>query len=274
VKAIPRFSGARFTAIARAEFLKIWASNIPLVMLFALPIGSYLFVLELYHVERMSDNLRIGNALDVLPLLFFVTWKTLLFQAAMLTFTAFWATVDSQYGMVRVACSQPVSRVEYFLGRWCGIMAHVVIFTIVLVASDLAWTAIYSGIHGIRAHDLASVARFAVELLTFVVAITSIAMATASFRRTVGAGIVTALMGFILLAVMTMVPFDVISPRLILMRYFSFPLGELRNPFTAGGDSPFLRVHSVAEFYQVALGTPLLFVLPAIVYFRNRDIVE
>jgi hypothetical protein len=33
-------------------------------------------------------------------------------------------------------------------------------------------------------------------------------------------------------------------------------------------------VHSVADFYRVALITPLLFVLPAIAYFRNRDIVE
>jgi len=192
----------------------------------------------------------------------------------MLTFAAFWATVDSQYGMIRVACSQPVSRVEYFLGKWCGITAHVMIFTIMLVASVLAWTAIYSGMHGIRIHDLAVVARFAVELVTFVVALTSIAMATASWRRTVGEGIVVALIGFILLAIMTTLPFEVLAPRLILMRYFSFPLGELRNPFTAGGDSPFLRVHSVAEFCRVVLFTPLLFVLPAIVYFRNRDIVE
>jgi ABC-type transport system involved in multi-copper enzyme maturation permease subunit len=274
VKAARRFSGARLASISRAEFLKIWASNIPLVMLVALPVGSYLFVLDLYHGERISDHLHIGNALDVFPLLFFATWKTSLFQVAMLTFAAFWATVDSQYGMIRVACCQPVSRVEYLLGKWCGITAHVVIFTIMLVASELAWTAIYSGVHGVREHDLASIARFTVELLTFVVALTSVWMATASCRRTVGAGIVTALMVFILLAFMTMLPFGVLSPRLVLMRYFFFPFGELRNPFPAAVDSAFLRVHSVADFCRVVLLTPLLFVLPAIVYFRNRDIVE
>ena len=92
----PRFSVARFAAMSRAEFLKIWASRIPLVILVALPLGTYLFVLELYKVEGIGDRIH-GNALDALPILFFATWKTLMFQMAMLTFAAFWATVDSQY---------------------------------------------------------------------------------------------------------------------------------------------------------------------------------
>ncbi len=62
----------------------------------ALPLGSYLFVLELYEVEGIGDRIQ-GNALDTLPVLFFATWKTLMFQMAMLTFAAFWGTVDSQY---------------------------------------------------------------------------------------------------------------------------------------------------------------------------------
>ena len=193
---------------------------------------------------------------------------------AMLTFAAFWATVDSQYGMIRVACSQPVSRLEYVLGKWCGIMMHVAIFTVMLIASELAWAGIYSGILGVQGRDVASVASFAVELVTIVVAITSIGLAVASCRRTVGSGIVTAIMAFILLAFMTMLSFRVIAPQFVLMRYFFFPFGELRNPFPTNADSPFIRVHSTAEFYRIALVTPLLFVLPALLYFRNRDIVE
>ena len=268
------FRPARLAAIARAEFLKVWASRIPLVILLALPVGTYLFVFELYHVERMGDHLHIANALDALPLVLFAAWKTLLFQAAMLTFAAFWTTVDSQHGMVRVACCQPVTRVEYLLGKWCGITAHVVIFTIVLVVSGLVWTGIYSGLRGVRGQDAASLARFTVDLVMLTVALTSVAMATASLRRTVGAGIVVALMAFILLAFMTMLPFDLVPPRLVLMRYFFFPLGELRDPFPATADSLFHRLHSVADFCRVAVATPLLFVLPAVVYFRKRDIVE
>jgi ABC-type transport system involved in multi-copper enzyme maturation permease subunit len=269
----PRFSVARFVAIARADFLKIWASRIPLVILVALPLGTYLFVLELYKVERFTDRVQ-GNAFDALPILSFTIWKTAMFQMAMLTFAAFWATVDSQYGMIRVACTQPISRLEYVLGKWCGIMAHVTIFTAMLIASELAWTGIYSGIRGIQAREVAAVARFAVEVATFVVAITSIGMAVASCRRTVGSGIVTAVMSFIFLAVMTMLSFRVIAPQFVLMRYFSFAFGELKNPFPTYADSPFIRVHSVAEFYGIALATPVLFMLPALLYFRKRDIVE
>jgi ABC-type transport system involved in multi-copper enzyme maturation permease subunit len=273
MKTTPRFSVTRFIAIVRAEFFKIWASRIPLVIMVSLPLGTYLFVLELYKVERIGDRFQ-GNALDALPILFFTTWKTPMFQMAMLTFAAFWATVDSQYGMIRVACSQPISRLEYVLGKWCGIMAHVTIFTAVLIASELAWTGIYSGIRGIGAGDAATLARFAVEFTTFVIAITSIGMAAASCRRTVGSGIVTAIMSLILLAFMNMLSFRVIAPQFVLMRYFSFAFGELKNPFPAFADSPFIRVHSVAEFYRTALVTPVLFILPALLYFRKRDIVE
>jgi ABC-type transport system involved in multi-copper enzyme maturation permease subunit len=268
------FSVRRCTAVARAEFLKIWASKIPLVIVVALPAGTYLFILELYHVERMSDHLAIGNAVQALPLVFKATWSTLLFQAAMLTFAAFWATVDSQYGMIRVGCCQPLTRTEYLLGKWSGISAHIVLFSIALVLAEVMWTGIYSGFRGVGAGDGVRVARFALELAVLIVAISVVAMAAASCRRTVGSGIVTALMAFILLAVMTMLPFDVLSPRFILLRYFFYPLQGLAVPMSAGADSPFRRPDFLTSFYAVAVATPLLFAVPAALYFRSRDIVE
>ena len=267
------FSVARFAAMTRAEFLKIWASRIPLVILVALSVGTYLFVLELYKIEGIGDRVH-GNLFDALPILFFATWKTVIFQMAMLTFAAFWATVDSQYGMVRVACCQPISRLEYLLGKWTAIMAHVAIFTMMLIGSELAWTGIYSGTRGIQTDQVAAVARFGAEVTAFTVAMTFIGIAAASFRRTVGSAIVTAIMSFIFLAFMTMLSFRVIAPQWVLMRYFFFAVGELKNPFPTAGDSPFIRVHSQFEFYRVALLTPLLFMLPALIYFRKRDIVE
>lgn len=268
------FSIRRCAAVARAEFLKIWASKIPLVILIALPVGTYLFILEMYHVERMSEHLAIENAVQALPLVFKATWGTLLFQAAMLTFAAFWTTVDSQYGMVRVGCAQPLTRIEYLLGKWTGIGAHIVIFSMALVVSELAWTGLYSGFRGLRAPDVASVARFAFDLSVLVLAISVIAMAAASSRRTVGSGIVTALMAFILLALMTMVPFDVLSPRLVLLRYFFYPLQDLPAQLSRGGDSPFIRPSFLTSFYSVAVATSALVAVPATLYFRRRDIIE
>jgi ABC-type transport system involved in multi-copper enzyme maturation permease subunit len=269
-----QFSVRRCAAVARAEFLKIWSSKIPLVILVALPIGTYLFILELYHVERMAERLGVRNAVQALPLVFFATWKTPLFQAAMLTFAAFWTTVDSQYGMVRVGCCQPLTRAEYLLGKWCGIGTHVVLFSVALVLSELMWTGIYSGFAGVGVADVVRVARFAFDLAVLVAAISVVAMAAASSRRTVGSGIVTALMAFILLALMTMIPFDLVSPRLVLLRYFFYPLQELAVPVSTGADSPFRRPEFLTSFYAVALATPLLFAVPAALYFRSRDIVE
>jgi ABC-type transport system involved in multi-copper enzyme maturation permease subunit len=274
MKLTGQFSVRRCAAVARAEFLKIWASNLPLVILVALPIGTYLFVLELYHVERLSQHLPIQNAFQALPVVFKAMWATLLFQAAILTFAAFWTTVDGQYGMIRVGCRQPVTRIEYLSGKWAGIGAHIVLFSTALVASELAWTGLYSGFKGTRAADVASVAWFALDLSVLTLAISVVGMAAASFRRTVGSGIVTALMAFLFLAFMTMLPFDLLSPRFILLRYFFYPLQDLALPLVVGADSPFHRPAFLKSFYSVALATPLLFAVPAMVYFSRRDIVE
>jgi hypothetical protein len=268
------FGFRRYAAVSRAEFMKIWASRLPLVVLVALPVGTFLFILELYHVERAGERLAFENAVQALPLVFKATWGTLLFQAAMMTFAAFWTTIDSQYGMVRVGCCQPVTRIEYLLGKWTGIGAHVVLFTMALVASELAWTGLYSGVRGLGASDMAAVARFALDLTVFTLAISVVAMAAASSRRTVGSGIVTALMAFLLLAFMTMLPFDLVPPRLILLRYFFYPLQDLPAQISRGGDSPYLRPPFLTSFYSVALATSLLFAAPAAALFAKRDIVE
>ena len=192
----------------------------------------------------------------------------------MLAFAAFWATVDSQYGMVRVGCCQPLARAELLLGKWCGIGAHIVLFSVALVLSELFWTTIYSGLRGIGVADGVRVARFTFDLAVLIVAISVVAMAAASFRRTLGSGIVTALLAFILLAFMTMLPFDLVSPRLILLRYFFYPLQDLPAQISRRGDSPYLRPPFLTSFYSVALATPVLFAVPAALYFRKRDIVE
>jgi hypothetical protein len=58
------------------------------------------------------------------------------------------------------------------------------------------------------------------------------------------------------------------------MRYFFFPLGELPNPWPGHHDSPFVRVHTLAEFWTVVPATPLLLSVAALLHFRRRDITE
>jgi ABC-type transport system involved in multi-copper enzyme maturation permease subunit len=265
---------SRFRAACQAEFLKIWASRIPLTILVAVPALTYLFVFELYHVEHLNDLMKPTNALQSLPVVFFAIWKSLLFQAAVVGFSAFWATVDSQYGMVRIGVCQPVTRIEYLVGKWFAISAHVAILAAGFSASLIGWTCLYSGVHGLGVAGVLAMMRFSLELVCLVASIAAITMIAASFRRTVGSGIMVAFMAFIALAIMTVLPFHVLSPRFVLFRYFSFPLGELPDPFPTEGDSIYVRVRTVADFVLVTTMTPLLLALPALAYFRRRDIGE
>src|SRR5512136_435179 len=162
---------------AGAEFRKIAAARMTLAFLLALPVGTYLFGFELYHVERAAERLAVPGVLHAVPVLFFASWKTLLFQAALVSFAAFWTTLDSQYGMIRVACAQPVSRTTYLVGKWLGIGGHLVILSAVYVLCHGLWGALYSGLGGLGVAQWAALARFAIEVLAFSLALAWIGMA-------------------------------------------------------------------------------------------------
>jgi len=269
-------AGASLGRQAAAEFRKIAAARATLAFLLALPVGTYLVAFELYHVEWAGDRMavRVPDVMHAIPLLFFASWKTLLFQAALVSFAAFWTTLDSQYGMIRVACTQPVSRVTYLVGKWLGIGGHVVILSAVYVLCQGLWGALYSGLGGMGLPQWTALARFAIEAIVLSLALAWIGMAAASFRRTVGSGIVIAVMGVVVLALMMMIPFDVVPPRFVFMRYFFFPLGELPNPWPGHPDSPFVRARTVTEFWAIVPSTPLVLSLAALLHFRRRDITE
>ncbi len=256
-----------------AEFLKIRASQFPLVILAALPAGAFLFVFELYHMEGLAQHVG-PDSLRQFGVLFFTAWKTLLFQATMVAFAAYWTTVDSQYGMIRVAACQPLTRMQYLLGKWIGMAAHVVLLTIAYIVTLLMWTAIYAGWQGVEGAALVAIVLFSVQTIVFTTALTLITAAAASLRTTVSAGMITALLILILLSLAMMLPFDVVSPRFVFMRYFLFPLGELPNPFPTESDSPFVRVLPTIDFYRTTAVTVMCFMAPAIWWFRRRDIQE
>ena len=267
----PARGGVRATAVA--EFRKIHASRFPLVILAALPPGMFLFVFELYHMEDLAQ--RVGpDPLTQFAVLAFTAWKTLLFQATLVAFAAYWTTIDSQYGMIRVAACQPLTRVQYLLGKWLGIGMHVMLLTIAYIATLLTWTTLYAGWEGVDGTTLGALLRFSAQTVVFTTALTLITAAAASLRTTVSAGVITALLTIILLSFAMMLPFDVVSPRFVFMRYFLFPLGELPNPFPAEADSPFVRVLPAIDFYRTTAATAVCFMAPAIWLFRRRDIHE
>ena len=259
---------------AVAEFRKIAAARVTLAFLIAVPVGTFLFAFEIFQVEDAHAHMKIPGMFHALPLLYFAAWKALLFQAALVAFAAFWMTIDSQYGMIRVACTQPVSRTVYLVGRWMGIGAHVAILSAVFAFSLMLWGTVYAGLGDVSADQVAPLARFLGEVAWFSVALAGVGMATASFRRTVGSGIVTAVIAIILLSFTMMIPFDVVPPQFVFMRYFFFPLGELPNPWPAETDSPFVRLRTIGQFLAVVPATPFVLSLVAVLHFRTRDITE
>jgi ABC-type transport system involved in multi-copper enzyme maturation permease subunit len=236
-----------------------------------------LFAFNFYRFELVRGGAYAKRAaMDVLPVLLFGTWKTLLLPAALIAFCAFWTTLDSQYGMIRVGCCQPLSRTEYLAGKWLAVSLYVLLFCIAFVLVHLVWVAVESGLSGVGAAGLARIGRFALELSVFALALSWVSMAVASLRRTVGGGIVTAYLAVITLALTTMLPHDLVPPRLVLMRHFFFPLQEFPDPFAAMGyhDTPFARMYTSGDFWFVVVATPLAFLVPALLVFRRRDITE
>ncbi len=253
----------------------MWASRIPLAFAVITALLVSVFAFEVYHVERALEHVPSPHGTpNVASAFLFGTWKTLLFPAALVAFCAFWVTVDSQYGMIRVGSLQSLTRAEYLVGRWLALAAYASLFAATYVLSHLAWIVAYSGGTAFGLIGAGRMARFSAEMVLVAVALALIAAAAASFRRTVGSGIVTACLAIIGLALMTMLPTHVVSPRLVFMRYFFFPFGELVDPFTDYHDSPFVRAHGLGDFVLVMVATPLAFMIPAAVHFCRRDITE
>ena len=264
----------RLGAALAAEVRKIWASRTPLAFALTTVLVVSAFAFEIYHVEHALEHIPPPDGTKIASMFFFGSWKTLMFPAALVAFCAFWVTVDSQYGMIRVGSLQPLTRAEYLAGRWLALCVYAALFVATYLLTHLAWIAACSGWAGLGMLGLGRLWRFSAEMLTVILALTLIAGATASMRRTVGSGIVTAYLAILGLALMTMLPTHVMPPRLVFMRHFFFPFGELVDPFTDCHDSPFVRVHRPMDFALTMVVTPLAFVVPAALRFCRRDITE
>lgn len=264
-----------FTSLVNAEVLKIFASRMPWFIYAGAFAAVYLWVFDFYHLEHLGVERHPKNFFDVFPLLFFKLWVSLLFHVVVVAFAGFWVSLDNQYGMIRVACTQPLTRYEYLLGKYVAISLHVVLIALVFLFAQCFWLIVYSGVRGVTLAELRLIGLVAADVLVFTLALTWIAISAASFRRTTGSAIITACLVFIGLAFLMTLPHDAIPPQYVFMRYLVFPVGNLPNPFAAyGGDTPFRQMYTHRQFLSVVLATPLLFIVPAFLYFQRRDITE
>ena len=125
----------------------------------------------------------------IIPYLYFASWKTLLFLLFITAFSAYCVAVDSQYGMIRIGCVQPISRGRYLCGKSIAIQLHVALFGLVYVASLVLWVGVYAGFSGVSAGKVLAVISVALRTVLLCVGLAGCATAISfSPTNTVGCG--------------------------------------------------------------------------------------
>lgn len=108
--------------------------------------------------------------------------------------------------MIRIGCTQPVSRFQYLLGKSIAIELHVILFAVVYVASLLLWVCICTGFRGLSAPTATAVVSLASRTAVFCVALSGCMIAVSVLRRSLLDALVTCCVVFACLALLTTLP--------------------------------------------------------------------
>ena len=265
-------SGMNLLNSVLAEFLKFYAFRIPQIAYASIPAFLLLFVFQLFYVERLSAHLGPVTVLEALPYLFFVSWKTIFFQLFIVAFSSYCVAVDSQYGMIRIGCTQPVSRFQYLLGKSIAIELHVILFAVVYVASLFLWVCICTGFRGLSAPTATAVVSLASRTAVFCVALSGCMVAVSVLRRSLLDALVTCCVVFACLALLTTLPMRFHLEAGLFLRYFFYPIAAV---LPKDWPLPFPMQHApLWQFVLVSFTTPAIFFIPAVLHFQFRDISE
>ena len=257
----------RFVA---AEVRKIYDFGFPQVASLVMFLAIYLFVIQIYYFERVAWHWSIPNAYYAVPLLFYVTWgRTILLFLFLVAFSVYCVTVESQYGMIRVLCAQPLARWQYVVGKYTAIQLHVVLLTATYVLCLLIWATLQSGLRGFTFDQALSLFGMFTRVLIYSLGVSSISISIALLRKTMISALVTAAFAFFALALLTMYR-SLEFGKYYFVRYYFSAMENL--PFPSKAD-PF-PMYPFNLFCVVTLGTCLLFFLPPLLYFHFRDITE
>jgi ABC-type transport system involved in multi-copper enzyme maturation permease subunit len=265
-------SGVGLSNSVLAEFLKFYAFRIPQISYASIPAFLMLFVVQLFYVERLSAHLGPITVLEALPYLFFVSWKTILFQLFIVVFSSYCVAVDSQYGMIRIGCTQPVSRFQYLLGKSIAIELHVTLFAVVYVASLFLWVCICTGFRGLSGSTAVAVVSLASRTAVFCVALSGCMIAVSVLRRSLLDALVSCCVVFACLALLTTLPLRFHLEAGLFLRYFFYPVAGI---LPKDWPLPFpMQFAPLWQFVLVSFATPAMFFIPAILHFQFRDISE
>jgi ABC-type transport system involved in multi-copper enzyme maturation permease subunit len=265
----PRPSRNYFWRFVVAEVRKIYDFRFPQIASVFLFLSIVLFVYQIFYVEHVTERYAVPNAYYAVPLLFYVTWgKTLLIFLFLVAFGVYCVTVESQYGMIRALCAQPLKRWQYVAGKHAAILCHVVFLTVIYVVSLLFWGTVQAGVRGITGNQVLSLFVMFSRVLIYSLGVASISVSVALLRKTMISALIAAggvFFGLGLLTTYRSLEFG----KYYFVRYYFMGLEHLPMPFKF--DFP---VYPFATFCWVTLGTCLIFFLPALLYIQFRDITE
>jgi len=264
-----------FIRIVRAEYLKIWAFRIPTYGTACLAFYMILVTYDLFGAEHLSAHLHIVSAFTAVPYIGFASWaKLIVIPLFLIALGTYCTLVDSQYGMVRIGCSQPVRRTTYVGAKTLAIIVHAASFVLLYAVFLLAASAIAGEQWRMTRADLASFCSFTFRLLILNIGIVWLVVAAALFRRTLLAGLLTAMLVVIAAVWLNVLPVEYGLRPYLLFRYFLYPFA----PIWPSGLASVIEIPNAGctswQFAVAALGIPAAFWAVAVSYFSNRDITE
>lgn len=262
-------------AFCRAEFLKIFAFRFPLYATAGMALFIGLVACNLAAAEHVSAHIGVSTAATLLPYLAWASWgKLVIVPIFLITFATYCTVVDSQYGMVRIGCSQPVARIEYAAAKTAAILAHsvfcVLFYTVLLLVSSAAigrnWRMTWL--------EAVLFLTFCFRLVVLSVGIAWFATAAAMMRRTLLTGVVTAFVAVIAIAWLNVLPPGYGLRPYLLLRYFLYPLA----PIWPSNMAKMVEIPNAGctlwQFLMAATVVPAVCWLAAATYFSQRDITE
>jgi ABC-type transport system involved in multi-copper enzyme maturation permease subunit len=257
----------------RAEFLKIWAMRFPRYGGAGLIVFIGLITYELFAGEHLAGHVHCTSALTLMPYLIMATWGNLfVIPLYLMGLAAYCMSIDSQYGMIRVGCSQPLSRVGYIASKSIAILLHSALFVsayffLLLVVSAIAGrsiTAPYTEVAPILASYL--------QLLIFCVSFAWLVAGAALFRHTLLESFVSAILVIVALVWLNMMPMHFGLNPYLLLRYYLYPVSSiLRKEWLA--NFPNLE-NPLWQFLLTMIATPAIVWGLALARFVRRDITE
>jgi ABC-type transport system involved in multi-copper enzyme maturation permease subunit len=251
----------------QAEILKIFAFRwVKVLYLVTFPLVS-LMIPMWCHSWNLKDH-PFRNAFEAFPSLLWETWPSSWLIA--ITLSVYLLAIENQYGMIRITCSQPLTRLDYLAGKYLAVSAHVVMLGSAYLSSHLVWGILLVGLRGANWVALLHFFICCGVALLFLLSLAWIALAMGLYRKTLATAISTAWLTF-LLGLLVLSLSHELKPYIVFM-YWPMPMSFLfaQDPILV----QILKGLTPSGFIVVALATLLLLGLPAAIYFTERDITE